>query len=489
MQNSRLIQLLEILKPAELKELNQFIQCKFFHTNKKRYEKVLLLFKEIISPKWKIVILTQEELARKLFESAEEQSNIRHYISQSIDLVQKYLVCKYETSDSKKSDHTLLKIFNKRKNKHLCKLQKSKVERNMGTAVGSDYFYSHFKLAKDSLVAVDSPDKKTVAKNNANLKTLVSNLDLFFLVNQFNYACIETDFRVLPVGEKFNLPFLEILLKEIPNTPYFDEPIIKMYWHAYKMLNVKTENHYLALKNLLFENYATLKEYYHKHLFHHLENYCAITISKGNHEYFSDLWEIAIFRLEKKLLKELTLAEYKNLITTGVMLALKESNVGFTDVLQFVEKYTNKVPLKSRKDAAAYAQTYIAFHQGNYKVAPQELIISEEPKLTIYKFKDIYYQVDSRRLLIMAYFCLEQVENFDKMCKNLRVFLDERKGFISAIDLERNQQFLIIVRKIFKVYGTRTEQQEQFLQIKKEIENCPSISDRTWLLKQVEPTK
>ena len=49
MQNSRLIQLLEIFNKRELKELNQFIECVFFHSNSKRYKKVIQLFQKVIS--------------------------------------------------------------------------------------------------------------------------------------------------------------------------------------------------------------------------------------------------------------------------------------------------------------------------------------------------------------------------------------------------------------------------------------------------------
>ncbi|MEZ4886627.1 MAG: hypothetical protein R3E32_18005 [Chitinophagales bacterium] len=95
MNSSRLIQLLEDLSRKELRELQQFIHCEFFHSNRRQYEKVLQLFLSLISPRFKILKPDRRELAVELFgESDDSDRNLSLHISQAIDLVQKYMVQK-----------------------------------------------------------------------------------------------------------------------------------------------------------------------------------------------------------------------------------------------------------------------------------------------------------------------------------------------------------------------------------------------------------
>ena len=321
--------------------------------------------------------------------------------------------------------------------------------------------------------------------NNVDLDLAVLNLDLFFLTNQLNYACNAVNIRNILQAPQYNFPLLEIILDELPSTPYFRLPLIQIYWNAYKLLLSNENEYYASLKKLLFRHYLILPKYYQTNSFTYLKNYCIQKISSGDHSYFAEFWEVSIFQLENKLMTKLGLAAHKNIITTGVMLALKQDRVKFEDVLQFLEQHTDKLSQEFRDDAKTYAQAYISFYQNDFEAVPKKIITNQKP-LTIYRFKDIFYQVDARRLLIMTYFCLDQDDNFDKMRDNLNAFLNDKREVISEMELEKNRQFLAIIKKIFRVYGSRTEVKEELQELQKEIEATEYISDKTWLLKQIE---
>ena len=483
MKDSRLIQLIEKFNTKELRELEQFIQCDFFHTNKRQKPKVIQLFQELISPNYRILRPSKEILTKKLLKRKGANKNeINRYISWAIDLVQKYLVYKYQIKDTNRFDSNLLNALLNKKLLEPFDLLKSKMQRNLAKTIqkGKNYYYYNYEIADASLMFNDIRGK-VLAYQNVDLENATYSVDLFFLINQLNYACQTININHIIKSPQCEFLLLEIIIDKLPQTHYFQIPLIQMLWTAYKMLSTDKNTYYLSLKSLLFKNYLIVLEYYQINLFTYLENYSIQKINKGNRSYLSEYWEIRVFRAQTKL----DLATYKNMITTGVMLDLKQKRTDFINVFQFIEEYTHKLQPKYQKEAKTYAYTYIAFYQNNFKIVPQKLTISEAP-LTLYKFQDIYYKIDARRLVVMAYFCLEEDDNFDKMCSNLSVFLSERKEIIPELELEKNRQFLLIIKKIFWLPINKTERKRKLEELKKEIEEVSQISDRTWLLKQIE---
>ncbi len=86
----------------------------------------------------------------------------------------------------------------------------------------------------------------------------------------------------------------------------------------------------------------------------------------------------------------------------------------------------------------------------------------------------------------MTYFLLKDDGAFDKLCNNIGVFLSDRKKVIPSIELEKNRQFLMFIKKILWLPINRAERQTKLEQLKKEIAERKNISDRTWLSNQVD---
>lgn len=488
MKNSRLIQLLEKFNKKELRELQKYIQCELFHLNKKQHQKVIELFQILIASKFKSPKIEKETIYKKLFKTKKiDIKKLNHHITWAIDLVEKYLVHKYLSNNQIEYELLLLESLKKRNLENPFLQLKNKIEKKLDTEKekGSTYFYSQYKVADLSLWLNNIRDKDTTYING-EFESAITSLDFFYLVNQFDFACHTLNISRIVNAERFDSPLFLKVTDILLQTDYGESTLIQIYWNAYQMLTTNQESYYKTLKSLLFKNYSILPEYHHFNLFQYIQNYCIAKINEGNSHYYSDIWEICIFRLEKALIKELTIAAYKNLITTGVMLALKKETLNIADVLQFIKEYTGKLPENVQKEAKTYGQSYISFYQDNFQAVAKKLIISPDP-LTLYKFEDIYYRIDARRLLIMTYFCLEEDDNFDKMCNNLNTFLDERKDFIPELEITKNRQFLIFIKKLFwlPINKKEKEKQNQLQQIKQEIEACQQVSDKKWLLKQI----
>ena len=486
MRNNKLIQLLLQLNKRELKELREFVTYELFHPNKKQYNKVLMLFQQIISPQFKVRKLEREVLEQRLFGNNHiERKKLNHYLSWAIDLVHKYMIFKYQSTNPLHSNITLLMALQERKMGAFFQQLKTKIQGLLSKKkpkISSDFYHS-FQVANIGL-SYKGIRGKEMTDEKEEFKEAIGNLDLFFLFHQLSYACYAINTRRAVNAPEYEFPILDHIIDALPNMPYGQLPRISMYWNAYKMLRTDEEPYYQSLKKLLIEHYSILSSKDYINLFKYLQNYCACQIRDGQNKYYEEYWDIAVFQLDKGLLENIQQPIYKNLVTVGTMLAVLRGDNDFNAVHQFLEQHTDKLQEKIQGDAKQYATAYVAFYQNEFHTVIGKLLLEKEP-LVLFKFEDLYYQVDARRLLIMTYFCLRDENRFDKMCNNLGVFLSDRKDIISPIEVEKNRQFLIFSKRIFWAIIDQSSKKSLFRQIKKEIEACKTVSDKTWLLNQI----
>ncbi len=501
MQNSPIIQLLKSFNKSELRELLQFIQCKIFHTNGARSEMVIRLFQKLISPPPTSRVLTpnRDQLCRELFgDTTSDVQNFTRHISQAVDLVKKYLVYQYNLKNSHKNNQSLLHVFQKRElSRHFSQLKNRLQNRlNNNERKDSEDFFLHYVVAKNSLLMRQVRNRR-LRTEHRDFSNAVYNLDLFFILNQLDFACQAMNRKQVINLPQVNFPLLDSIIESLPSSDYFNLPIVKMYWNTYKLLHTEESSYYNALKELLLEYFEDISSHHQINLFAFIKNYYIQKINKGENQYYFEYWEISILQLKKQPI--ITIGTYKNLVTTAVMIALQQEKPDFSEAINFIQKYTKKLPPDLQEEAQTYAEAYVAFYQKDFQVVKQKLSTNKEPQNTdsnenekkpltiiIYKFQDISYQIDARRLLVMTYFCLDEDNNFGKLHSNLSVFLSERRNDIPDLDLTKNRRFLAIIKKLFDLPLSKSERKTKLEKLKKEVEAAKLISDRTWLLKQIE---
>ncbi len=451
---------------------------------------MVALFQELISSQGKVRMVEKNIMYQKVFGVREMNSKkMNHCLAQATDLVGKYMVYKYHSTNPISSEFALLRVFKKRGLSTFFYQLKNKIRDVLmkGEEKDTDYYNHQFYISELSVSYKNVRDKEMVNEDE-EFKSLITNLDLFYLFSQLFYACQVLNTKRAINAPKYELPLIKGISEMILQTPYADLPEIQMHLNAYKMLDTNEEKYYEELKSRLFDSYAILPKHYALTLFKYLQNFCAYQINRGNNAYYSQYWEIAIYQLDEGVVKLIQLPNYKNLVTAGTMLAVLQKDKEFSAVNYFLHKHTDKLTKEFREEAQCYTKAYISFYKNDFSTVINNLLVEQDP-LVIYKFKDLYYQVDARRLLIMNFFSTNNAKNFDKMCNNLGVFLADRKELISSVDVEKNRQFIKLVKKIFLVKNnfaaTKSAKKKSLQKLQKEVEKSPMISDRTWLLKQV----
>ena len=96
------------------------------------------------------------------------------------------------------------------------------------------------------------------------------------------------------------------------------------------------------------------------------------------------------------------------------------------------------------------------------------------------EFTDLYYQLDSKSILLKVYFETDEQEALLHHIAAFKVFLSRNKN-ISSYQLTIYKNFIRYSLKIFRA-GTNTGKLNI---LKKEIASSSNISDRNWLLERI----
>jgi hypothetical protein len=98
------------------------------------------------------------------------------------------------------------------------------------------------------------------------------------------------------------------------------------------------------------------------------------------------------------------------------------------------------------------------------------------------EFSDVYYQLDSKSILLKTYFELEETESFFYHASAFRVFL-KRNKLVSDYQRTIYLNLIRYASQLMRAEG----QQKKIAVIKKKIETNRNIADLNWLLGKIVP--
>jgi len=185
------------------------------------------------------------------------------------------------------------------------------------------------------------------------------------------------------------------------------------------------------------------------------------------------LFELYKFLIDNNLIleedKTITSAIYKNVTTIGLYL----QKYDFVEL--FVEDYKNNLNEHEQEDVYSYNKAHLLYYKKEYERVLQ--LISTT------KYKDVFYRLSSRVLLIKTYFELEKSDEtyFDLLANSVNAF----KKYVYTND-EINNYYKIRYKNFIKYVLKLTQLNRDKIQIQKFIDELISnkdIIEYAWLLK------
>lgn len=311
------------------------------------------------------------------------------------------------------------------------------------------------------------PRQKRTGNNPAG--TAASYLDKFYIAKKLQLLCEMVNSRNV-IAVEYDYFMQDDIVKQLKDGAFSDEPIISIYFRILMTLTEPEDTgHFEKLRQLLEEKTEGIKRSELSDMYQYLMNYCIRKINTGNTGYVETLFEIYKTVIERKIIyrgRFLSQWDFKNIVVIGLRAGEHEW------VLNFINEAKNDLQEGEQENAWTYNKAYYYFATGNFKRAIALLQQVE--------FTDLYYQLDTRAILLKCYYELRDEETLLYHLAAFRIFLTRNK-LISEYQRTIYRNLVKFTNRIVR-HGSDPEVRSQILE---EINEVKQVADITWLRKKL----
>ncbi len=162
----------------------------------------------------------------------------------------------------------------------------------------------------------------------------------------------------------------------------------------------------------------------------------------------------------------------QNLVITG----------RYREAYQRIESFEGRLEGDYQQNAIVYAKAYLEFHQGAFEDSLRST------NVLLQDFKDVYYGLDGRSLLLRCHFELGDPEQLEMQGEAFRQFLIRlgRRKALSASYLELYSDFLKNITALGKiVFGPPDKRSGKMKRFQERLEGMENLLHRDWLLSKI----
>lgn len=249
-------------------------------------------------------------------------------------------------------------------------------------------------------------------------------------------------------------------------------PAVMAYYHCYRILSEQdaaTESHFLALRDLLAQHWTLFPPNEIRDLYVGAINYCIRRLNSGDRAYIRAALDLYHSGLERQTILEdgfLNKYTYNNILLLA--LALDE----WDWALQFLGQYKALLPPRDRDSAWRYNLATYYFRKKDYALA-QEILRQVE-------FRDVFYLLDARRMLVRIYFDTEETTALESLLDSFTIYLQRKRaslGYHKALNLH----FVRFAKRLLRLEPGDLEGRQQ---LRAKILATQYVAEREWLLEK-----
>ncbi|MDX2000849.1 MAG: hypothetical protein SFW35_00325 [Chitinophagales bacterium] len=461
MENSKLISLFKTFSTKELREFGDFVESPFFNKNEELVKFFAYLRKQ--APEFSPKKVSREAVFKALYPKQPYDDKLLNYLmSFLLKLAEQYLgYSQLAEQETLHRYYTLQACVQRKLEKHYQLLHSQAVEKlEQYPHRNNEYYYHRYLLAD---LANQHFLKQMVRKYDERLQQAADNFDQYFLAGKLKYCCEMLD-RRNSLEADYQLYMLDEVLAYVSANPQVHTPPIAIYHTVLLMLIHQMDTDYFGrLKQLLEQYKGQFPQPEYRDIYMFGINYCIRKVNQGDQHFLEQLFQLYKDAFESNLLVDdgfLSPWAYKNMI--GVGLRLKKFD--FTEL--FIREYNNKLAPDFRENALYYNLAELFYYKKDYSKALENLNKVE--------FSDIYYQLDTKKMMLKIYFELDEIDALYSLIASFRIFL-RRTRLISEANKEAYVNFLHMVNLLVK------RDKSMLSEIKEKIATTSPLADRKWL--------
>jgi hypothetical protein len=330
----------------------------------------------------------------------------------------------------------------------------------------ASFYYSRFDNEFTHMGYLAQYSKR---KEESNVVSVSNNLDRFYIIKKLQLLCeIQNVKNVMSKDHKVQM--MEELLEHIKTDNYADVPAISVYYRILMTLvENDNENHFIELQYLLQKHKQSFSSTELRDMYQYVLNYCIKKINTGNTNYqriIFETYKVILVNGVMLIKKHLSQWDYKNIVT--ISLRLEELNWCF----KFINDYKSILAPKERDNAYNYNIAFWYFYKKEYS---KTLNLLQKVNFT-----DLYYQLDSRVIILKIYVEQNEDEALFYHLSAFRTFLNRNK-VVSDYQRITYKNLIRFTSALVKSGGNKKKIEE----LRKKIAVNKQVADLQWLLKKV----
>ncbi len=480
MKNSKLLNLLEYLSGKELERLERYLQSPFFieEKNTEMHKRAYKLFVYIIDRKDSLGVLKKEEVYAHIYSNQTFKAiKLNQLMAYLVKKIEQFIIYTIQNDDSYISNirqkQLLLEFYIRKKSNKWYEAQKREIDKFQAQINLRDRnYYLYQFLIDDNNVQLTTLQSNR--KDKKSLKKMLNSLDIFYVLNLLEVACLLKRSFTFD-SEEFSL--LKDKIQYIGDAYKSKSPSIKIYQYALELLELdgrEKDELYKLYRNFFAEYHHCFSQNEARNLFTHALTYCAAQLNKGREEYCEECWDLYCLGLMNNVLyidKRLMPSDLKNIITLSLRLKKYEW------AEEFLHQHQHQIQATNPKEVYGFNLANVYFHQQKYLEVHQIL--------ASLKCKDVYYDLAMRRLEIKVLYDQEELEVLYAKLNAFRVFIRRHRS-VDKSNRERNGNFLSLMKKLINIIP-RDKKQIGILENK--LQNTPELAERKWIVAKLEELK
>jgi hypothetical protein len=350
------------------------------------------------------------------------------------------------------------KAFQRTAKQQLNKWQKAKGRSHQHFFQGYRLYLEKYRMSiKKSRVAAEG------------LQAIANNLDTFYISESLRVACLMLAHQTINPNTQYDFTLLKETLIAAQSPKYRSVPEIAIYYHNYHALKTPGEpKHFQTLMQLITSHSRDFAKEEMRDIYLMAINYCIKKLNQGERDFVNAALDLYKIGLEQRILFEegnLSRFTYNNVLTLSL---IKED---FAWARTFLESYKKHLPVKRRETIYLYNLTIYHFKKKDY-LRVMELLQQVQ-------FRDVLYNLDTRRMLLRSYFELGEFNALDSLLDSFQVFIRRRNDL--GYHREHFMNLIKFMRKFLSAGHLPTERK----QLLKKVENTPSVADKEWLIEKI----
>jgi len=399
-----------------------------------------------------------------------DDKKLKHYMNYVFEMAEQFLIHETVKENRIMQNEILLEMYlNKKLDKHFSYLSKKQEKE-----IGKIQYPSRLKLQHEfNFLNTELKKFNETKERKVNPKIHEYNNKLLaqFIYEKFKLTC-EMIALQQSLNVTFEYDFLNELYQYVVRNNYLNEPLIKLYTLVLQLFLQDVEyKSFMDIKNEIILILIHIDKMESKNALTYIINYAIKKANNGEENYIAELFHLYGLGLKNKILFEgdtISPWALKNYVLTGIKL----NNT--LEIERELKDYCNLLLPHMQKNAFSYNSALVAFHKGDIDMSQR--LLNEV------SFDDIFYNMDTRRLLSKIFFEKKEFIVLENHIKSFKIFI-QRNETISDNYKKSYEKFLFYLNKMMKANSKNNEELIQ------SIEQEKLLADKDWLLQKASGKK